>query len=181
MAEVRNPTRWAGILGADMAGRVIFVLGVAFALSACAAAPARTSANVGTARTGLSTAVSDAEAVARRAQALNSAERKQLAAIQMDEVEVILRKARSLRDRIRREHQAAVSDLSWVRVRVQAERDIVWGEYDPTMFPQEDFEEKPAVDRVDRIAANLAAADRDVAKIEQIVASLRDLGSPGRI
>ncbi len=172
MGEVRILTRWADFLGADMVSRVVIVLGVVFALSACAAAPAWTSANVGTSRTGLSTAVSDAEAVARRAQAFNSANSKKLAAIQMEEVEVILRKARSLRDRIRQEHQAAVSDLSWVRVRVLEERDIVWGEYDPTMFPQEDFEEKPAVDRVDRIAANLAAADRDVAKIEQIVASL---------
>ena len=80
------------------------------------------------------------------------------AARQVDEAEVILRKARAEQERIRKAYRAAMAVLSSI--------------------PEENPKSLSASRDVNRIKAILAESDRRVAEIEETVASLRELEIP---
>ena len=117
----------------------------------------------------------------RGARAYNSANIWKRAARELEETEVILRKANDERERIREAHRAAVALLATAKARLSVDRLSESAEnYDNAMPTVQDFDVTAATDRVDRIAVILAAADRDLATIEQTLASLQDLDIPGR-
>lgn len=148
------------ILATALSGRAILALGLALALAACAAPSAPTPGGIEKAGALVKTAVGDAEEVARRARAYNDANIRKRAAIEVEEAEVILRKARDEQERIRKAHNAAIAVLA--------------------ALPDPGSDVTGAADHVDRISAILSATDRHVATIEQIVATLQELDIPGR-
>ena len=148
------------ILAKAMSGRAILALGVALALGACAVPATRTSEGVEKAGAFVKIAVIDTEEVARRARAYHSANIRKRAAIEVEEAEVILRKAHDEQERIRSAHRAAIAVLA--------------------ALPEHSSDATAAADNIERISAILAATKRHVATIEQTVASLQKLEIPGR-
>ena len=148
------------ILAAANSGRSILMLGLALALSACAAPSVQSPEGVEKAGAFVKTAVSDTEVVARRAHAYNSVNIRKRATIEVEEAEVILRKARDEQERIRKAHRAAIAVLE--------------------ALPGQGSDVTAAADKVERIGAILGATDRNVATIEQTVATLQGLEIPGR-
>jgi hypothetical protein len=128
----------------------------------------------------VTTAVGDAEETARRARAFSHANENKRAAIEVEEAEVILRKARDARRRIRETHRQAIAKLAALRAETPADDFASSGEYDPYFFSDHASRVSAAVNRVDRIGAILVAADRHVTAIEQTVATLQDLNIPSR-
>ena len=128
------------------------------------------------------TAVGDAREVARRARAYQSANVRKRAAIEVEEAEVILRKAYDERERIREAHRTTIALLAALRPKASAD-DIGNSYRDYYRYPQPDQGSNvtATADRVDRISAILTATDRNIAMIEQIVATLQDLEIPGRL
>jgi myosin heavy subunit len=140
--------------------RAFLALGLALALAACAAHSARTPEDFAKAGAFVKEAVVDTEKVARRAHAYHSANVRKQASIEVEEAEVILRKARDQQERIRKAHSAAIAVLE--------------------ALPKQDSDATAAADNVERISAILATTDRNVAKIEETVATLQELEIPGR-
>ncbi len=148
------------LAAAAVAHRTTLALGLALALAACTVPSARMSEDVATAGAFVTTAVGDAEEVARRARKYHSANVRERAAIEVEEAEVILRKARDARDRIREAHRAAVAELAELRAKTaQAERDAEGYE---TSFNPDFTAEFIAVGRVDRITKVLAKSNGNV-------------------
>ena len=152
------------------------------ALAACASPSGPTSRDPATDSAYLKTAVADAEIVARRAAAFGRTNRKQRAAVEMGELDVILRRAREARSRIRQAHRARLAELAALRDRARSDEwDASSGEYDPRFFSDIDAEIAAATERVERTASLLATANLDVAKIERTLAGLRDSDVSSRI
>ncbi len=149
-----------------MARRVIVVIGLALALGACAAPSPLTSEGIEKAGAFVNTAVSDAKEVALSALAYHDANIRKRAAIEVEEAEVILRKALDEQKRIRNLQFAAIAILAELQTKVP---------------PDQGSNMTAAVERVDRIGAILAATDRNIETIEQIVIALQDLEIPGRL
>ncbi len=169
---------FGGVVAA-MAGRAILALGLALALAACAAPSARTPEPIAKAGAFVKTAVSDAEKVAWRARAYHSANIRERAAREVEEAEVILRKARDERERIRKVHRAAVAELAALRAKFPPGHfGASLEQFDRYARADQGSDVTDATDRVDRIGAILAAADRHVMTIEQTVATLLDLEFP---
>ncbi len=147
------------------AGRAILALSLALALATCAAPSLRTSESIEKAGAFVNTAVGDAKEVALRALAYHDANRRKRAAIEVEEAEVILRKALDEQKRIRNVQRAAIAILAELQTKVPSDRGS---------------NVTAAVERVDRISAILAATDRNIEAIEQTVIALQDLEVPGR-
>ena len=148
------------------AGRAILALSLALALAACAAPSLQTSESIEKAGAFVNTAVSDAKEVALRALAYHDANRRKRAAIEVEEAEVILRKALDEQKRIRNVVRAAIAVLAELQTKVP---------------PDRGSNMTAAVKRVDRISAILAETDRNIETIEQIVIALQGLEIPGRL
>ncbi len=155
-----------------------FVLGLALALAACTAPSARTPEDVAKAGAFVMTAAGDVQEVARRARAYHSTNVRKRAAIEVEEAEVILRKARNARESIRKALRAAIAELEEIRAEDLANELEAAGP--ESNFIPDHVAEMGAEDRVERISTILAASDRHIAKIEQTVAALQDIGIPGR-
>jgi hypothetical protein len=147
-------------LAAHKAVGAILVLGLALTLAGCIGPFARTSNGVERSGALVKDAVDDAEKVALRALAYHGANVRKRAAIEVEEAEVILRKARNEQERVRKAHRAAMAVLK--------------------AMPDRGSDATVAAENVDRIATILAATDRNVATIEDTVATLQDLEIPGR-
>ncbi len=177
MAENGILTRRADILAAAMAGRTILALGLTLALAACATTSARMSEDVTKAGAFVATAVVDTEKVAQRGRAYHSVNDRIRAAHQVEEAEVILRKAHDAREGIRKALQAAVAELAELRAKTLADELDATG--DETNFIPDHISAMVAADRVDRIRTILATSDRHVATIKKSVAALQGLDIPG--
>ena len=155
----RRVRKWRdSIAAAGLSGGAIVAFGLAVTLGACQMPAARSTDDVANAAASVRTAVGDAEEIARRARAYDNANIWIRAAHELEEAEVVLRKARDQRERIRAAHQAALAVLAAAR--------------GPDVTQ--------ASDRVDRIGAVLAATDRHIATIEQTFAAVKDLDIPNR-
>ncbi len=147
----------------------ILALGFALALAACSMP---TPGGVETARAFVETAVVDTEVVARRALAYHEANIRKRAAIEVEEAEVILRKALDEQKRIRNMQRAAIALLATSQAKVPSD-----GNRDTT--PDHGSDMAAAVERVDRISAILAATDRNIETMEKTVIALQNLDIPG--
>ncbi len=152
MDDERILTRQAVTSAAHKAAGAILVLGLALTLAACIGPFARTSNGVEKSGALVKDAVGDTEKVAQRALAYHSANVRKRAAIEVEEAEVILKKARDEQERIRKAHSAAIAVLE--------------------AMPGRGSDATAAADNVERIGVILAATDRNVATIEDTVATL---------
>ena len=137
-------------------------LALAFSLvltsAACAMFASPASEDVERSNAFIKRAVGDTETVANRARVYHDVNSRKRAAIEVEEAEVILQKARDEQGRIRQAYRAAIAVLSAI--------------------PDENAKSVAASEKVDRIKAILAESDRRVAEIEATVASLRELDIP---
>ena len=154
----------AEISALGMDGRALTVACLALALGACGMFSARTPDGVEKAGAYVESAVTDTEEVARRALAYHGANIRKRAAIEVEEAEVILRKALDEQKRIRNVQRAAVAILAELQAKPR---------------PDRGSEVTAAVARVDRINAILEATDRNIETIEQTVLALQELDIPG--
>jgi hypothetical protein len=170
--------RHAKTLASVLSGRAILVLGVALALAACAAPSAWVSDGIENAGAYVKTAAGDIEKVAGRARAYHSANVRKRAAREVEEAEVIQRKARDARERIRRALEAATAEMEEWRAKILT--DEFEAGADESGYVRDYYSDAGAAERVERISAILMATDRHMAKIEQMVAALQKLEIPGR-
>ena len=105
-------------------------------------------------------AADDTETVANRARIYHDVNSRKRAAIEVEEAEVILQRARDEQQRIRRAYHAAIAVLSAI--------------------PDQDSKSIAAADKANHIKAILAETDLHMAEIEQTVAALQALEIPGR-
>ena len=120
--------------------------------------------------------MSDARESARRARVYNDANIWNRADKELDEVHVILTKAREARDRIHSAYRAAVAVLAEMRPDAGGGS----GNNSPASSGNQGSNLTAATQRVDQIGAVLAAADRDVEIIEQSIVALLELNLPNR-
>ncbi len=168
----------AKILASALSGRTILAFGLALALAACAVPSARMPDGVEKDGAFVKTAVGDVEKVARRARTYHSGNVRERAAREVEEAEVILRRARDARERIRKALRTATAELEDWRAKILAD-ELEAGADESGVVPDY-YSETSAAERVERISAIVIETDRHVAKIEQMVAALQELDIPGR-
>ncbi len=164
---------WGGMLTKGVKAGLAF--GLALALVACATPPAANRGDVAGAETAVRRAAADIQTVAWRARTFYDANNRERAAREVEEAEVILRKARNARRRVREAHDAAVARLEAARDEALVRLFDASSEYDPDSFSDPEQGEAAAARRVERLGGILATTDREIATIEQTVAALKKL------
>ena len=166
---------------ANCANRAAFAFGFALTLASCEMPWMTASEDIEKSGAFVKAAVDDARTAARRAVIFDEANVWNRAEKEVDEVEVILRKARDERARIRKAHRAAIAALAGLRPSAginEAGRSSIENDRRPPR--DQGPNSNAAADSVARIGSVLSAADGGVAAIEQTFVALRDLEIPRR-